>query len=181
MKGFDNLLCVTEWIPFRYDGALAPQQAADAAFHIRTAQRVLETLLALTETLPLSEREQLSPTLAGDIARLEARCDLLLQLVSRLLTRFEEMPEVGEVTLCSAGVRWPAAEGSQVGDTGLLTLHLPISLQLPVIVPVRIDHLEGGEAQGSFLGADESFEDTVARMVFRRHRRAVADARQSGR
>lgn len=172
---FDDQLCVSEWLPFHFE-PVADLDASQATGHLRTSQRILETLLALAENANSSERDSVSPGVANELARLEARCDLLLELVNRVLGYFEKMPPVGEVVLCAAGARW-AAGSAEVGQSGLLTLHLPIGPQLPVTLPVTIEEIEDGQAIGRFMESDSAFEDVFARMVFRRHRKAIAESR----
>ncbi len=172
---FDDLLCVSEWIPFHFE-PVADLDVTQATGHLRTSQRILETLLALAENANSSERDTVSPGVATELARLEARCDLLLELVNRVLGHFEQVPPVGEVTLCAAGARWPT-DSAQPGQTGLLTLHLPIGPQLPVTLPVTVEKIEDGQALGRFIASDSTFEDVFGRMVFRRHRKAIAESR----
>jgi hypothetical protein len=159
-----------------------PGDAEDRASHIAAAERLLHSLAGLE--LPPGEDGESGPTEIA-LQRLDAKLDLVLDLLSRVLAR-QQPPHLPR------SLRWSRL-GAQVetqsrlapGDRRLLTLELRSGLGLPLRLPVTVLAIAdaGDTGQHVWLGfpADTpSLESALERFLFRQHRRQIAAARRQG-
>lgn len=121
---------------------------------------------------------------SAEFARVEAKLDLVLALLGAVVaTRAQALPLLPlRWSRLGARLRLP---GPPAAPTGVLQVHLDPRLPLALELPAR---LVGTESLGAeclawlrFDDLDPALESALERHVFRRHRRAVADARRSTR
>ena len=105
--------------------------------------------------------------------RLEAKLDLLLQLVGKLLIKQTPLPPATEVVLGSNRVRWKCPIPLKVGQHGVLSLYLTPRLPVPLILPVQILDCTEGQAEAEIQHFSEDAQDALDRTLFRYHRRAL--------
>ncbi|MDZ7802630.1 PilZ domain-containing protein [Thiohalophilus sp.] len=111
---------------------------------------------------------------------LEAKLDLLIQLVTRLLGQQQPLPPEQTVRLAASGIEWQSP--TPLPPLGWLELflepRLPRALKLPV--ENRQDELEPGVWRicSRFAFLEEEIRAHLEKWVFRRHRREIAHQRQ---
>lgn len=142
------------------------------------ATALLTCLLAIEE-VPAARASDEDKEVALDVARLERKLDLVLELLSARLLDGHAPPE-HSVQLSAAGARWshagtPVAPGTQ--GVAMLYVHrlLPRALRLPVEVLAD----EPGWLRLRFLDVGEACEDLLVRHVFQQHRRWLAGSRRA--
>ncbi|HHH36396.1 MAG TPA: hypothetical protein ENK48_06145 [Gammaproteobacteria bacterium] len=118
-----------------------------------------------------------------ELARIESKLDLLLDMVSQMLTAQLAVPPSLPVRLSALGVQWrqsgplPAA-----GRRLLLELYLHRKFLRPLILPGRVADVReeegGGEVTVVFEGMTEAVSNWLEKLIFRQHRRSVALARR---
>ncbi|MET0048725.1 MAG: PilZ domain-containing protein [Sedimenticola sp.] len=140
-------------------------------------QRLLQCLIALDERgkESLDEDDERS----AELMRLEAKVDMLLELVSGLVQQNESMGESVNLKLGAEGVGWEASESPfSVGQQVWIYLHLdrrlPQALKLPAIISEISQQEDGRWLYASFLDQGERFSDLLQKVIFRHHRRQVA-------
>jgi len=110
-----------------------------------------------------------------ELHRLQAKVDLLVGMVSRLLAYHERQPTPVMVTLSSRRVRWQGVLPVSPGDVGIMDVFVhPLAmspLQLPVVIR------DSGIAE--IVGMQSSARNAFEKFLFRQHRRHVAEARQA--
>lgn len=142
------------------------------------ANRSLVALLGLIGSLdePPPSVEEI-PELAAPLLRLNQKLDLALELLGQLLARERVPPPAVQVCLSARGVSWRPDPVPAAGP-GWLTLHLlphvPKALELPALLQSRPD----GTVVAEFQGVEPPLGDALERFVFRRHRRAIAQAKR---
>lgn len=151
------------------DGAANPQQIAEWMHDNVTA---LNALTALEGSGHEREFER-TGNVDYTAARLEAKLDLLLQWVGKLLLKQNPMPPVTEVVLGSQRVRWKCPIPLKAGQQGVISLYLTSSLPVPLILPVKILDCSGGQAEAEILHISDDAQDALDRTLFRYHRRAL--------
>ncbi|AKH19540.1 PilZ domain-containing protein [Sedimenticola thiotaurini] len=117
---------------------------------------------------------------AVELARVDAKLDLLLDMVSQLLRR--ERPNMIEttVTLWLTGAAWScqAEVVPAVGEPLWLELYVDARLAQPLHLPVVVTAVTGrgkeSEISVSFDALEESLEDLLGKLIFRQHRRMIA-------
>lgn len=125
----------------------------------------------------------------GDInqqlQRLEARMDLALVLLGRLLRQTADVPPLRPVRWSRRGLRLELGQrsGAVPGGHGVVRLQpadwLPDCIELPVQVLAEATNGNGGHYLWLRLQADsDALETALERHLFRLHRRQVANSRR---
>ncbi len=162
-----------------------PDGAALAAITLED-QQVLVADASLDEQRPHSEKKSdEEPELAEDLQRLDAKLNVLIQLVARLLIRDASLPPLRSVRFHAAGLEWRIDDEDVHPGTGLVTLHVSRHFPQPLVLPGRIVGVRG-DADGrwvsfAFEGLAPTVIELLERMIFRHHRRLVAGTRSSPR
>ena len=132
-----------------------PDPAALALLNDRNAS-VLVAVSALMDRR--SDTSEDDSPLTQEVARLDAQLNVLMEIVNRLLLPQSGLPPVGQ--------------------TALLKIHFDACRALPLELPgVRLAGPTDGRGFLGFEGLTEPVRDGIERLVFRQHRRQVAEAR----
>ncbi|HKK13632.1 MAG TPA: PilZ domain-containing protein [Gammaproteobacteria bacterium] len=159
----------------------ATAAAEQVELHHGTLQ-FLRTLMAMGEHVAEPAEEE--PGHRGqELARLDAKLNLVLDLLGRFLERHERLPDPVPVRLGTAGLAWtqshePPPEGTRL----LVELYLEPDIPRPLDLPVKVMQVARAEAGGATVqaaleGANEALEDALQRYIFREHRRSIARQR----
>ncbi len=141
---------------------------------------ILLRALATMEAPP-GERD-IESTAENDkrLERLEAKLDLTLDLLTKLMARDTPKPPSCPVTVSAAAIEWTSVAAQACG-TGVITLfidpRLPQPLQLPALVAHSTLTDDGHKTMAEFLHLDEETREWLERAVFRRHRRHIQAVR----
>lgn len=177
--GFDGL-ALQDHLPLAWEPSTLADPAELEHYNQETA-RALQAL-ALFEEAP---REVSTDAIhAGqELVHLEAKVDVLLSLVTRLLSERNGLPQRHSTILRADSLEWagPAAEQARTGASGVVVLYPNPMLPLPFRLAGRVvSSVERGGTQWR-LTRFEHLTPLVAigleKLVFRRHRRQVAIAR----
>lgn len=166
-----------EWVP----GAAA---AVDDRQRRTTNLYVLEAVAAVEDRAPDHLHEE-QPELHSELQRIDAKLQLLMDMVARLLRRDEQFPERYAVRIAVELIEvMSGLPGMTPGSEGVLYLHLHPAIPAPLLLPGRItDKAEDGEELWMHftpMPLSESENEAFARHVFRHHRRGIAASRQGG-
>ncbi len=117
-----------------------------------------------------------------EIARLDLKLNLLLDLVSSLVYHELDIPGTRAVSVSASGVQW---EGSvpAPGSTVFLELYIQRGLPKPLccygeVISSDAEYAEG-RARVRFVGLSGAAHDWLGKLIFRHHRREVAYRRAS--
>lgn len=151
---------------------LAAQRLADRNM------RLLQAYEALDEHGSAEKGDETAPH-SAELARLDFKLNLLLDLVGQLLSASHPRPIALPVRFNSLGASWqPADRVPKVGDAGLLQVYLLDALVQPLTLPANVVTVaESGHARVRFESLSEPVADQIEKLVFRRHRRKIAGAR----
>jgi hypothetical protein len=139
-------------------------------------QTVLQTISALEESV---ERNVDEAERGSEIARLELKLNILLDLVSEIASRNLELPPQRVVRLCADRLLWPDDGYYRAGEALRVDLYLqpgyPRPLQLLGVLSEQ-RHQEGESvwAQIELSQPEEMMTDAMERFIFRQHRRQIA-------
>lgn len=180
-----------EWTPGApVDGNKADGESVDPdSVELDNKQRVatnlyvLEAVASVEDNVPGRLHEE-QPELQQELQRMDAKLQLLMDMVARLLRRDERFPRRHAVRIAVDLVEVAGdLPDMTIGTEGILSLHLhpaiPAALQLfgSVVDDVRDDEGHWLHFQPGLLSDAE--KEAVARHVFRHHRRGIAAARQA--
>jgi hypothetical protein len=134
---------------------------------------------AAIEEHPIRDQGEDPGPLAGEIARLDLKLNLVLQLLARLVLK-DRLPVPTMIQFNAHGASWTAiGPGPEVDAPGLLRIHLHASLPQSLDLPSVITQLEGSQVRARFQQLPEPVAELIQRLAFLRHRRDVADARKA--
>lgn len=136
--------------------------------------------LLLLEALLLMDSQRVSDAddaacCHQDMQRLEAKTDLLITMVSRLLSRQEGRPPLAAVVLSSQTLAWDGGLTHPVDSLCEVDLYLSPLAAAPLTLTGRVT--ESGRLQ--LTGIGPALQSALEKYLFRQHRRAVADARNN--
>lgn len=116
-----------------------------------------------------------------ELMRLETKINLVLDLVGELVSRDAGMPERTSVRLSSRGVEWEAGDNPPKPHELLsLNLYLRRNLPRPLELTGKVVAVHNSVVTAVFEGASEAVVDGLDKLIFRHHRRAIAQARTHG-
>ncbi len=118
------------------------------------------------------------------LMRLDSKVNLLLELVSKLNQRTNMIPNATDVRLGAAGVEWkcqgmPPQIGSNIWIELYLDNRIPEAMKIPATVLTLYEEGQGSTVSARFEGLGDIVRDQMEKMIFRHHRRRVAQARSS--
>lgn len=139
---------------------------------------LLQACVAMQEQQARDHGEEAGP-LANELARLDFKLNLVLQLLGKLVSR-ERMPAATSITFNAHGASWTAIGAPPAaGSTGVLRIYLHESLPQPLELPGTISAAEGALVRAQFEDLPDTVAELIQRLAFLCHRRDVADARKS--
>lgn len=141
---------------------------------------LLQACVAMEEHPQREKGEELGP-LSAEIARLDFKLSLVLQLLGRLVSS-ETMAPASRIAFNALGATWSCPKppaGLAVGDHGLLRIQLRSSLPQLLEIPSQVVAVREGEVRLRFTRVSEAVAEALQRLSFLRHRRWVAEGRKS--
>lgn len=178
---FGDALCSTEELPVRWLpqplSAIASEQAAEHA------EAMLRTLSLVEENYSDDGEEHGSNDIP--MHRVEAKLQLLLEMVGTLVARQCDLPASQPLRWSRLGLNLTVDAAAAVGDTGLVQLQLLPWLPQLLTLPCQV--LASGIADGrqqlwlAITPLSPSLESALERHLFRHHRRAISATRRAPR
>ena len=146
-----------------------------------SALRILHVAMAWNDTLPAVEGTEEATARAYEIV--EFKLNLLVELVSELLTRDQPLPIPAPVELASKGISWKTARPPGFSEILRIELYILPCVPKPLALVAEVTSIERSDdlyrVHARFLGVTEKVRDAIGKMIFRQHRRTVAEARRS--
>jgi hypothetical protein len=141
---------------------------------------LLHACAAMDEPQSLTREKQDDPhPLTAELARLDFKLTLLLDLVAQLASRDLQRPAPTRVRFNSLGATFAAASPIAVGTEGVLHLYLRPTLPRPLSFPARVSGRDPeGRTRVRFHTLSDPVADMIEKLAFRRHRRHVAESRR---
>ncbi|MEW9625465.1 PilZ domain-containing protein [Rhodanobacter geophilus] len=116
--------------------------------------------------------------LMQEMLRMDAKLTALVEIVNLLLAPAATLPPRRALRFNAVGALLPPALVPP-GDGLLLRLHFDACRSLPLELAGRVVHvLDDGRSFVEFAPQGDATGDAIERLVFRHHRRKVAEARQ---
>jgi hypothetical protein len=167
---YEEVLPVS-WAPF----ARSVDAAVVASFAERNV-RLLQALAAIEDHGVSDKPDEATP----DLARLDFKINLLLDLVGQLVVANRPRPAPVAIRFNAHGAVWhPAAPLPEAGVQGIVEIHLRDFLAEPLrLIGTLSKVTAAGEATVRFAPVDEPVAELLERLIFRHHRRHVAGIRQ---
>ncbi len=145
---------------------------------------LLQADASLDEHRGVAESKDDSQPVFQELHRLEFKLDIILRLMSTLIEQQQGLPARRRFRMYAQGLEWiESAPTLEQGALGLVSLHINRALPYPVELPCElITTFPAGEETAlrvEFRGLGTLVTDLLEKLVFRHHRRQVAEARHS--
>ncbi len=116
--------------------------------------------------------------LTQHLKRQEAKLDLLLDMVTEILSRQSNIPQELDVRLTAQSIDWQDA-GQQFAPGDIMEVDVYITPAIPKALRFygRISQSEAAHHSVEFFGVSQQVIDLLEKILFRHHRRAVAQQR----
>lgn len=173
-------LAYEDLLPIRWRPAPSAPSDVQAAHFAERNLRVLQACDALEEHGQLDKKkaDDDSPH-SADLMRLDFKLNVLLDLVGQLLAQTQPRPTPTQIRFNAMGASWKTGESLSTGSHGVLEITLRDVIVQPLMLPAEIvTGADAGFTRARFLALGETVADHIEKLVFRRHRRKIAGARQ---
>jgi hypothetical protein len=149
--------------------------------HLNESNDDMLRMLAIMEE-HFSEKIDEGANFAAEILRLEAKVNLLLDMVGQILANHLMLPEQVPVRLGSRGIEFAHTQPPGANELVLLTLYLQQRYPRPLELIGRVVSVEDSGQGAYWVRAkyehlSSSVQDWLEKFIFRRHRRLVAHSR----
>lgn len=137
--------------------------------------RVLTTL----DTLGDRGGEPQDDESAAALARIDNKLNVLLEMFNRHLLGHIQMPPRRSVRFNARGITVEGWTPPESGTAMLVRMHFDACIGLPLELPGHV--APSPQRSGGFVGfdaLDEGIRQSIEHLVFRQHRRQLADARR---
>lgn len=180
-QAFSERVCIDA--PLRV-AVTAEARADDRAGLAERNLAALQNLAALEERRTDGGGSDDDSPVLQELARLDAKLNALVDIVNRLLLPADALPPRQPVRVNAVGVVLPAALlPVATGDAAaacLVTLHFDACPSLPLVLPAQVRRrFDDGRAFVVFEPPGDALQDALERLVFRHHRRRIAESRHS--
>ncbi len=157
--------------------ASVPREAEDSALIARRQRRNLAALaIDAAGDERRGERPPDETPGAAELARLESKLNAIMELFALVLERELAPPSAIPVRFNAFGAEWSGGAAYSAGTPILVRIHLEACPALPLeFAATALEAPEPGWSAASFEGLKPALGEAMARMVFREHRRQVAD------
>lgn len=172
-------------LPLAWTAPAAPDSATLALWHHGNLA-LLHALATLEAAAPPDSERESDHAYSKTLDRIEAKLDLSLTLLARLIGQQAILPPQRAVTLAAEGLSWscPPDEAPADGSDVLIALYLSPRLPEPLHLWSRVacrtgaDHDRSSHCHAAFLDKEAEMEEWMTRTLFRYHRRALQARRQ---
>jgi hypothetical protein len=151
-----------------------------APSHLAEANAEFLRLVALLEEHQPPRAEK-HPEFAQELLRIESKVNLLLDMMGRLLARQSALPEPVGLSLNTRVLHWVSREAPAPGERLLVELYLKPPYPRPLALVAKVQSTApahaGQRTTVLFEGMDEQVREWLEKMIFRHHRRRIAQTR----
>lgn len=175
---FDKL-AYEDLLPVHWAAQAGPVSDVEAQHLAERNLRVLQACDALEEHGRLEKKTDEESAHSADLMRLDLKLNLLLDVVGQLLAASQPRPEVRKIRFNAMGAHFAWPHPVALGTHGVLQVNLRDIIVQPLRLPAEVvNGAPEGEVRVRFLSLTETVADHIEKLVFRRHRRKIAGARQ---
>lgn len=168
-------------LPLRWRILTEPPDSATVAHWDGSNEKLLRLVSALDEYAPDPVEEHAGQ--GHELARLEFKTNLILELLGQLLRAQLSLPAAHAVRLNAHSIEWQAAdlESLEAGTLVAIGLYLNPAVPDALELCARIRSVTRDDSQvrivADFQDVGESVQDLLEKLIFRHHRRSIAQGR----
>lgn len=117
-----------------------------------------------------------------ELARMDFKLNLLLDLVSEVLAYYHDTPQRTPVKLSVDGIEWQSSQPPELHKLVLMEIYLNNKYPHPIFLPGRVEYVQalvtGSNIRVVFDSLDEIIQAWLEKIIFRHHRRQIASTRR---
>ena len=121
-------------------------------------------------------------TNTGDIARLEYKVNLILDVVSQILVHHVELPPAIPIKMTASGIQWLCDQRLSRGQYVFLDIYFHHGYPRPIVILGKVQDVDRSGSEYNIQASFEYMSDVVRRwldkLIFRQHRRSIALSRR---
>jgi hypothetical protein len=157
--------------------AVEPEPREMALLNERNAN-LLTTVASLSERRADTVEED--SLLTQELARMDAKLNAVIELVNRMALPSAALPARIALRFNALAAELPRKNLPDPGKRVLLRIHFDACRALPLELTGQVVHTPDRDVGLiAFEGLSEAVRDAIEKLVFRHHRRQVAEARQT--
>jgi hypothetical protein len=173
-----NELAYFEVLPVEWEPLAQPLEQFELNGMDEANILLLQACVAVEEHPLRDKNEELTP-LASELARLDFKLNLVLQLLGTLVMK-NQVAAATAVRFNALGASWQSRSAAPLrGAQGMLKIRLRSSLPQTLNFAAEVTGVDGSEISARYLHLSESTAELIQRLCFLRHRKLVADKRKS--
>jgi len=173
-----NELAYHDILPVRWQALAQPPDRFMLTSMDEANILLLQACIAVEEQPIRDKNDDLHP-LASELARLDFKINLLLQLVGTLVSKVQTTEAV-PVQFNALGASWQMrGSAPAVDEQGLLQIRLHGALVQTLDLYAQVTASENGAVSATFFEMAPAVGELVQQLCFLRHRKQVAGARKS--
>ncbi len=173
---FEGRLSSEESLHVDSEPLVWPPAVGQQAWMAERNANTLAVIAALEERV--TETGEEDNPLMQEMLRMDAKLTALVDIVNQLLVPANTLPPQQLLRFNAVGALLPAALVPS-GDALLLRLRFDVCRSLPLELAARVERRgDDGRVFVAFVSLSDVLGDAIERLVFRHHRRKVAEARQ---
>lgn len=167
-------------LPFRWHPVDGETSSLDLAKIDADNEEVLRFIDVLDEHPSESSVEHTN--INQELAKIEVKFDLILNLVTQLMSVYFPLPSPVHVKVTPSGIQWISSEAINPGEYGQVEIYMSTRCPRALVFPARIElnenEGEGYRVSAKFSEMSDSIREHLEKLIFRHHRRGVALARR---
>jgi hypothetical protein len=161
----DEELAYQDVLPVQWMALWEPPDRFDLLGLEEANLLLLQTCVAVEEQPGRDQNDDRGP-LAREIARLDFKLNLVMQLLAKLVSK-DRMPPATKILFNSIGASWTCVGPTPpVGAHGLLRVQLRSSLPQPLELPAQVTSVEGSLAKVRFPNLSQGLAGLIRRLAF---------------
>ncbi|EHQ51976.1 MULTISPECIES: PilZ domain-containing protein [Ectothiorhodospira] len=176
---FKDVLVIRDRLPL----AMEPVDGIPPAEELARINEANESLLRVCAGMDDVQPRRIDDAgeVTQELLRIESKVNLLVEMVSLLLHAHARIPPPVPLRISAEGLGWVQPESLPPGQALCLSFYLCPQFPRPLTLYARVTSCEAAESGYDlsvlFQGMSPALEDGIQKMVFRRHRRSIAQSR----
>jgi len=163
-----------QWLPKR-------DRDEDGVRHLHESNEEVLRLIISMDEHPLATSEDHGEN--QDMARVDFKLNLLLDLVGQLVTRHLDLPRPRSIDMNAMSMAWMEDHPPTCDEDIELEVYLSPKYPRAVTLPARVHSVEshdtGFTVVAEFTTLSEPAQQALEKIIFRQHRRDIAHSRRS--
>jgi len=178
--GSEQALIYEDLLPLKWQALADEPSSLETSKLDASNEEILRFIDVLDEHPHESTGEHSS--INQELVKVEIKFDLLLNMLTQLLSVYFPPPAPVNVRLTPFGAQWTSHTAVSPGTAGLVEIYLNSRCPRALVFPARVEQAEQDgqiyRVSVKFTEMSDSIRERLEKMIFRHHRRGVALARR---